>query len=433
MVYVLSKNRKGLMPCCSAISRLLLKQKKAKVKMTMPFTIQLNYETTEYLQDLKLKVDTGSRKSGYAVSNKNNDIFYMSEVENRNDITEKMEGRSKSRRGRRNRNTRYRKPRFNNRKNSTKSGRFSPTMKSKIDSHEKEIKVIYKIMPITEIIIETATFDPHALKNPDVLKDLSLYQKGSNFGYANTKAYVLDRDNYKCQNPKCKCKEKHPKLHAHHIIFKSNGGSDEAENLITLCKDCHDDLHSEKIILKLNGKKKGQLKHATQMNSIRVQLLKRFPIAKETFGFITKEYRQLLGLSKEHYYDAVAIGSNGNPVNFKTKDVFIKKCISDGDYQLRKGVRSEQVIPVGKIQGFRKFDKVRHNGKNYFIKGRMSTGYAILMDITGKKIDIKPIPKFSTMKRISARKTWMVDVKNLSTGSLISPKGEFFAPYANKS
>lgn len=178
MVYALSKNGKGLMPCCSAIGRLLLKQKKAKVKITMPFTIQLNYETTEYLQDLKLKVDTGSGKSGYAVADINNGVVYMSEVENRNDVTEKMTGRSKCRRFRRNKNTRYRKPRFDNRKNGIKNNRFSPTMKSKFDYHEKEIKLICKIMPIAEIIIETAIFDPHALKNPDVLKDLSLYQRG---------------------------------------------------------------------------------------------------------------------------------------------------------------------------------------------------------------------------------------------------------------
>lgn len=414
MVYVLSNNGKRLMPCCSAIGRLLLKQKKAKVKMTMPFTIQLNYETTEHLQDLQLKVDSGSGKSGYAVSNKNNDILYMSEVENRNDVTEKTKARSSSRRGRRNRNTRYRKPRFNNRKNSIKNNRFSPTMRSKFNSIEKEIKLINKIMPITEITIETATFDAHALKNPDVLKDLSLYQKGVNFGFSNTKAYVLNRDGYKCQNSKCKCKEKQPTLHVHHIVFKSNGGSDEADNLTTLCKYCHDDLHKGLFELKLKGKKKGQLKHATQMNSIRVQLLKRFPNAKETFGFITKEYRQLIGLPKEHYFDAVAIGSGGNPVNLKTKEVFIKKCIADGDYQLSKGVRSEQVIPVGKIRGFRKFDRVKYRGEFYFIKGRMSTGYAILMGIDGKKVELKPIPKFSEMKRINARNTWLVDVKNIT-------------------
>lgn len=64
--------------------------------------------------------------------------------------------------------------------------------------------------------------------------------------------------------------------------------------------------------------------------------------------------------------DAVAIASQGSEVRFKTNVVLFKKCVSDG-----------------KIQRFRKFDKVRYLGVEYFIKGRMSTGYAILMDSKG--------------------------------------------------
>ena len=87
--------------------------------------------------------------------------------------------------------------------------------------------------------------------------------------------------------------------------------------------------------------------------------------------------------------------------------MILKKCIPDGDYQQTKGVRSEQPITTGKIRGFRKFDKVRYCGQEYFIKGRMSTGYAILMGIDGKKVDLRPIPKFEKMKRVSARSSWM--------------------------
>ena len=53
-------------------------------------------------------------------------------------------------------------------------------------------------------------------------------------------------------------------------------------------------------------------------------------------------------------------------------------------------------------------------GEYYFIKGRMSTGYCILMDIDGKKIDFSHMPKgfktpkFKNMKRIAARKSWMI-------------------------
>jgi hypothetical protein len=170
--------------------------------------------------------------------------------------------------------------------------------------------------------------------------------------------------------------------------------------LLTLCKTCHDKLHRGDIILK-GGKPKGNLKHATQMNSIRVQLLRTMPHAEETFGFITKEHRQLLGLPKEHYIDAVVIARPGKIISFKTNVVLHKKCISAGDYQQTKGVRSEQSIPTGKILGFRKFDKVKYLGKEHFIKGRMSSGYAILMDMDG-------------MKRIVARKTWIVQEELIS-------------------
>jgi hypothetical protein len=54
-------------------------------------------------------------------------------------------------------------------------------------------------------------------------------------------------------------------------------------------------------------------------------------------------------------------------------------------------------------------------GKEYFIKGRMSTGYAILMDIEGSKVNLKPIPKFDKMRRISARKSWIISQKTIAS------------------
>lgn len=415
IAYVISIEGKPLMPCNPVIARLLLKQGKAKCIKRTPFTIKLLYKTTEYTQDLILGIDTGSRKVGSAVVNNKNEVIYVSEVEIRNDITDKMTQRSKYRRNRRSGKTRYRPARWLNRKNSIKNDRFSPTMTSKINSHLKEINIVKSILPISKIILETATFDPHLMKNPMLYNEKYRhwgYQKGINYGFTNTKAYVLNRDSYTCQY--CKGKSKDSKLEVHHIIFRSNGGSDEESNLITLCKTCHDKLHDGKITLKKIGKSKGQLKHATQMNSIRQQLLKLLPDGEETFGFITKENRQALDLPKEHCIDAVVIASQGDRVKFKTNTVLLKKCVSDGDYQQTKGVRSEQRIPTYKIQGFRKFDKVKYLGKEYFVKGRMSTGYAILMDIQGNKVDFKnapkgmKTPKLKNMKRVASRKPWIM-------------------------
>jgi len=49
-----------------------------------------------------------------------------------------------------------------------------------------------------------------------------------------------------------------------------------------------------------------------------------------------------------------------------------------------------------------------HRGKEYWIKGRMTSGYAMLMDIDGEKVTLKPIPKFNEFKRIGARRACVI-------------------------
>lgn len=416
LVYVLNKNGRPLMPTNRhGKVRHLLKTGKAKVVRKEPFTIKLLYESTEFIQPLTLGVDTGSSTLATAVSTNDGEILYLSEVEVRNDITNKMKQRASYRRTRRNRKTRYRKSRFLNRKNSIKKDRFSPTMTSKFHSHIKEIEFIKSILPIKTLILETGTFDPHLMKNPNMNRHWG-YQKGLNYGFENTKAMVLNRDNYICQNCHNKKKQKKDKMEVHHIIYKSKGGSDEAENLITLCGTCHYNVHHNNLKLNLRGKLKGNLKYATQMNSIRIQLLKHYPEAIETFGFITKTNRQFLNLPKEHYIDAVVIASNGNPITFKTTIIFFKKSVAEGDYQRTKGIRSEISIPKAKINGFKKFDKVKYKNKIYFIKGRYTTGYVILMNIKGEKQSfINPkIPKMCNITRITARKSTLTYSKPLN-------------------
>jgi len=45
---------------------------------------------------------------------------------------------------------------------------------------------------------------------------------------------ILKRDRFRCQVPGCNCRRN---LHVHHIIRRSNGGSDDPENLIVLCSN----------------------------------------------------------------------------------------------------------------------------------------------------------------------------------------------------
>ena len=56
---------------------------------------------------------------------------------------------------------------------------------------------------------------------------------------------VYARDNYKCRY----CGDRNG-LHPHHIVFKSHGGPDTLENLITLCAwNCHRAVHDGKLLI----------------------------------------------------------------------------------------------------------------------------------------------------------------------------------------
>ena len=422
LVYVLGMDGDPLDPTHPAKARILLKQKKAKVVRRLPFTIKLTYEIKNpKTQKYTLGVDTGFSKLGTAVINEKDEVVYLSEVTLRNDIKKIMKNRSETRRARRNRKTRYRKPRWLNRKNSIKKDRYSPTMISKYNSHMKEIAFIKSILPISTINLELAKFDNHALSNPLVKYNKWMYQKGLKFGFANTKAFVLNRDKYTCQH----CKTKQGTLEVHHIVFRSNGGSDEPDNLITLCRQCHRELHLGKFSLKNTKglKRKNKQAAATQMNILRSMIIKKFNLHfTETYGFITKEVRQYLNLPKEHYFDGVAIcycdKINENKIFFKTNLVQLKRCINKGDYKQQEFRNGKMInLPRAKIQGFKKYDTVEYFGKRCFIKGRMSRGYAILADINLNKVDFsflgkgRKTPKLQNLKRISSRKSWIVDQK----------------------
>ena len=386
--------------------RRLLKNKKAKVVSRCPFTIKLLYEPESLVvQKVVLGQDTGSKHVGTACI-VNNKVLYQSETTLRDNIKKKMDGRRVSRRNRRYRKTRYRKPRFLNRTNSTKKDRLPPSVRSKVQSHVDEIEFCKKILPISKIVLEVSQFDTAFMKNPTLINEKARgwgYQEGFNYKYSSRREAVLHRDNYTCQ---C-CGKKHVRLEVHHIIFRSKGGADDERNLITLCEKCHKAIHDGMLFLTKKPKKLN-LKYATQMSIIRNQLLKIYPDAIETFGFVTKENRNNLNLQKDHFIDACVIASAGK--KFELNDItYQKKRVAKGDYRLTRGVRGQQKIPVGKIQGFRKFDKVRYLKQEYFIKGKMSCGFATLMDILNNKIDFSYMPKgwktpkLSNLERISAR------------------------------
>ena len=405
-VYVLDKDGQPLMPTSRfGKVRRMLRDKKAKVVKSCPFTIRLLYEPeTKIVQDIVLGVDTGSKRVGVACVG-NNKVLYQSQVELRDDIKMKMDSRRKCRKIRRYRKTRYRKPRFLNRGNSTKNGRYCPTIISKYRGHEREIEFCKWTLPIKDLVLETGKFDTQLMEKPWLQENKWAYQKGVNYGYANAREHALVRDKYTCQ---C-CGKKNCRVEAHHIVFRSKNGSNDLENYITLCEDCHKAVHLGKIDLNLRGKCRSTLRYATQMSVIRSMLLKKYPDSIETFGYVTKANRENLGIKKEHYLDACVIASGG--LRFDQSDLlYQKRCIPTQSRKLTRGVRSETMLPTGKVHGFKRYDKVKYLGKVCFVKSRRVRYNFTLMNICGINLDFRNMggkqnPSYKAIKRLNARKS----------------------------
>ena len=399
-VYVLNKNGEALMPCKPRKARVLLKEKKAKVVNRTPFTIQLLYGSSGYKQPVNLGVDAGSHYIGLSATTHKNELFKAT-VELRQDISGLLESRKSLRRNRRNK-LRYRPARFNNR---GKKGKLAPSIQHKIDSHLTIIKRICNIIPIENIIVETAEFDIHKLKNPEVSG--VEYQHGDGEGFYNVKSAVLSRDNYTCQI----CGVKQAKLEVHHIRSRSEGGSNRMDNLVVLCKDCHAKVHTGELDF---TKKVKSFKHSSHMNIMRkrlVQSLKNeFSNVFETFGYLTKYVREKLGLVKSHCNDAFIISHN---IDAEQSDIeYLYKKVRRHNRQIHKskpskgGKRKRNQSPYI-VNGFRRYDKVIYNNKECFITGKRSSGYFQLKTFDGTVISQGISSK--RLKLLEPIKGWLID------------------------
>ena len=326
---VFVKNMKGqaLMPCSQRKARLLLKQNKAKIVGYKPFTIQLYYTTGEAKQEITIGIDEGTKHIGIAIISQNK-VLAKGEVELRQDVHSLLLTRAQYRRSRRCRKTRYRKARFLNRKKP--EGWLPPSIRAKMNSNFAWIDKFYGLVPSPKLRIEVGKFDTAKMINPEIHG--VDYQHGQTYGYYDVRYYVFARDGYTCQV----CKKKGKILHTHHIIYRSKGGTDRADNLITVCSDCHTSKNHkpEGILYKwmMEHKKVKQYKEPTFMNTLRIRTFRKYPNAEITYGSETSRKRKELGLEKTHYNDAIAI-TGVDSIKENPDDTFFVK-------QFRKKKRS---------------------------------------------------------------------------------------------
>ena len=424
-VFVKNMRGESLMPCSQRKARLLLKEGKAKIIGYKPFTIQLLSPTGESTQDVHIGVDTGAKHIGIAAISEDK-VLIKGEIELRDDIHKNMMARHQARRDRRNRKTRYRKDRFLNRKR--KDGWLPPTVQSKLDATFMWIDRFDSLLPNSILHIEVGKFDTQKMINPDITNEE--YQNGQCAGYYDVRYFVFARDNYTCQV----CKRKNKILNTHHIIYRTKGGTDRADNLITVCTDCHtSENHKVGGILynwMVKHKKVKQYKEATFMNIVRKRTFAKYPKAIITYGSETSPYRKELGLEKTHYNDAIAITKienikeNSNEwfyiKQFRKKKRSLHESIPTRGRRKEKNVNLERKIKnVPSRNGWYMNDMVifdNNIGWIYGFSGGEKGKECVIRDIYGenirdsRRVKYNPNVKFMDLKLICHNNNWQYQI-----------------------
>lgn len=381
IVYVLDYNGKPLIPTSrNRKVRKMLADGLCHIVNTAPFTIQLDYETTDFKQTISLGVDCGTKHIGISATSQKKELF-SAEIILRTDIVELLSTRRETRRTRRSR-LRYRKARFDNRTSSKKDGWIAPSIRNKIEAHLTILRKVYTILPITSTILEVGSFDAQKIKNPEICG--VDYQQGEQMGFWNVREYVLARDKHQCQY--CHGKSKDPILNVHHIESRKTGGN-APNNLVTLCETCHDKYHRGEI-KDFKPRRGKSLRDAAYMCIFKWRL---YEIAKGlfndvsiTYGYITKYNRIRYGLDKSHTTDAYCIAGNfgADRLNYMYKLRQLRKHNRQiHKFKINKGgVRKRNQTPYVMF-GYRLFDKVLWNRTECFVGGRRSRGAFKLVDL----------------------------------------------------
>jgi 5-methylcytosine-specific restriction endonuclease McrA len=381
-VFVIDSEKRPLNPIHPARARQLLKARKAAVFKRFPFTLILKESLPNVrVSPLRLKLDPGAKTTGIAlVNDTNGEVIWAAELKHRGfQIRDSLTSRKQLRRSRRNRKTRYRKPRFLNRKRP--EGWLPPSLQSRIENVKTWVKRLRKYAPISSITQELVRFDMQLIRNPDIQG--KEYQQGTLAGYE-TREYLLEKWGRKCAY----CDAKDIPLQIEHIHPRSKGGSNSITNLTLSCEKCNIKKGTKNIkeflkkdknrLEKILASVKLPLADAAAVNTTRWALfrsLKETGLPIETgSGGLTKFNRSQQNLNKQHWIDAACVGKSTATLKIKG----IKPLIIES-----KGHGTRQISRTDKY-GF----PTRYVPRFKFVKG-FQTGDIIKAIVTkGKKIGI---------------------------------------------
>ena len=343
-VFVVDADDKPCLPCHPARARKLLRESKATIKTMVPYTIQLNRGVDNPVGSFTVGIDDGAKEVGIAVVNEiTKEVVFKGTIKLRQDVSRKMLQRSSYRRTRRSRNLRHRVARFSNRGN---AGWIAPTIKQKKDSVLRVIKDLAARVHLIKAIVEQGKFDTSSLSAGRKLEGKEF--QIPNYEGRNFRAKVLWRDKYQCQY----CKDI-TKLHAHHIRYKSQGGTDTVQNGITLCEKCHIELHDGLWIL---NKKPKHFKYPAHLqigkNYLVNAMLDAGLLVDTCLGFMTSFWRKSIGIEKTHSNDAIAMVCKNYLPNIVMKGYLIIP-------KRKKVWKDNPTKTCEEKNGFRHFDLVK--------------------------------------------------------------------------
>jgi len=280
--------------------------------------LEKKYDNRIVTDTFGIGIDPGYQNIGYClykIRNRKLTALFMGEVIlDTPNVTKRMKERAMYRRNRRRcrrkngirklgrYRVKFRHPRWKNRRSSRK---YTPTVLYVINRHVNLVKRFTKWLPISIVSIETAKFDIHKLQNPSIYD--WQYQKGRMSGFSHVREYVLYRDNHRC----VRCGQGNIPLAVHHIVKRSEGGTNNPDNLVTLCTECHTEVHANNIRLHPRHRSyKDSSVLNTAMGEIVSQLKEITSDVRETTGADTKSTRIEFGMTKSHANDAACIVAN---------------------------------------------------------------------------------------------------------------------------